>query len=677
MRKPVRYPFVTKCPHLLHGGDYNPEQWLKWKDTVWREDMRLAKLAGINTLTVGIFSWAALEPAEGEYHFDWLDDVMDMLAENGITAVLATPSGARPAWMSKKYPEILRVNRSRSKNLHGERHNHCLSSPVYRGKTAGINTLLAERYRDHPALGLWHVSNEYGGECHCPLCQTRFREWLRKRYKTLSDLNEAWWTSFWSHTYTEWDQIESPSELGDVNLHGLNLSWRRFTSDQFIDFYLCETAPLKKITPDVPCTTNLMGPYMGIDAFKMAKAMDVISWDNYPNWRGTEQDALHEGMHISFNHDMNRSLKDKPFLMMESSPSATNWQSTAKLRRPGVHMLQSLQAIAHGSDSVQYFQFRKGRGASEKFHGAVIDHEGTENTRVFREVADVGARLKTMDRIAGCSTPSGAALIFDWENAWALGDARGFLQQNTAYDRTVIEHYSAFWKQAVSVDIIESTRSFKDYDIVAAPMLYMLRKDDMGVCAAERIAEFVKNGGIFVTTYITGYVNEEDLAFTGGFPGPLKDVLGIWCEEIDSLYPEDRNSFVWQGKSYAVHEFCEIVHLRGAEPLAKYDSDFYAGNAALTVNKYGKGRAYFIAARTYTDFLDDFYHDLVNHSGIRRIIEAPLPAGVTAQVRSDGNMDYIFLMNFSPSSASVDTGFAGNKELAPWETLILERKRNQ
>jgi beta-galactosidase len=349
----------------------------------------------------------------------------------------------------------------------------------------------------------------------------------------------------------------------------------------------------------------------------------------------------------------------------------------AKLRRPGVHILQSLQAIAHGSDSVQYFQFRKGRGASEKFHGAVIDHEGTENTRVFREVADVGARLKTMDHIAGCSTPSGVALIFDWENAWALGDAKGFLQQNTAYDRTIIEHYSSFWKQAVSVDIIESTRSFKDYDIVVAPMLYMLRKDDMGVCAAERIAEFVKNGGCFVTTYITGYVNEDDLAFTGGFPGPLKDVLGIWCEEIDSLYPEDRNSFVWQGKSYTVHEFCEIVHLRGAETLAKYDSDFYAGNSVLTMNKYGKGKAYFIAARTYTDFLDDFYHDLINDSGVKRIIESPLPAGVTAQMRSDGKTDYIFLMNFSPSSVSVDTGFAGNKELAPWKTLILERKRNQ
>jgi beta-galactosidase len=416
---------------------------------------------------------------------------------------------------------------------------------------------------------------------------------------------------------------------------------------------------------------------MGIDAFKLAKVMDVVSWDNYPNWRGTEQDAVWEGMHISFNHDMNRGLKDKPFLMMESAPSATNWQPVAKLRRPGVHMLQSMQAIAHGSDSVQYFQFRKGRGASEKFHGAVVDHEGTENSRVFRDVAEVGARLTTMDRVVGCSTPSGVALIFDWENAWALGDSKGFLQWDTAYDRTVIEHYSAFWKQAVSVDIIESTGSFEGYDIVAAPMLYMLRKDNAGRCVAENIAEFVKNGGVFVTTYITGYVDEEDLAFTGGFPGPLKDVLGIWCEEIDALYPEDRNSFSWNGGNYGVHEFCELIHTRGAETLAKYDSDFYAGSAALTVNNYGKGKAYFIAARTYTDFLDDFYRDLVDRCGIGRVIEGPLPLGVTAQARSDGKTDYVFLMNFSPSAAAVDTGFAGKKELAPWEVLVLEREHTR
>ncbi|MDR0908581.1 MAG: beta-galactosidase, partial [Spirochaetaceae bacterium] len=517
MNKAMRYPpLVSNVPHLLHGGDYNPEQWmvepvetlgLSSVETtipaIWQDDMRLAEGAGINTFTIGMFSWSDLEPVEGEYHFEWLDRVMDLCAEHGITVMLGTPSGARPPWLNKKYPEVLRVNANRVRNLPGFRHNHCLSSPVYREKVQAINTALAERYKGHKALGMWHISNEYGGDCHCPICQERFRDWLKKRYGSLDALNAAWWTHFWSHRYSSWEEIESPSELGDTCVLGLNLAWRRFTSDQYIDFYRWETAPLKKITPDVPCTTNFMGTYLGFDQFALAREMDAVSWDNYPNWRGTEEDAW-EGMRVSFVHDLNRSLKGKPFMMMESSPSATNWQSVSKLRAPGMHALQSLQAVAHGSDSVQYFQFRKGRGGSEMYHGAVVGHEGSERaprTRVYREVAELGARLKTLDGVVGCSTPAEVALVYDWENAWAIDDARGFLQKNTAYDRTVLEHYQAFWAQAVPVDIIDSTCSLDGYRLVVAPMLYMLRGD-----FAERIAAFVRAGGTFVATYISGYV---------------------------------------------------------------------------------------------------------------------------------------------------------------------------
>ena len=267
-------PIAAGFPHLLHGGDYNPEQWIKWKDAIWKEDMRLAKAAHINSLSVGIFSWSMLEPSENEYCFKWLDEIMDMLAENKLVAVLATPSGAKPAWMSKKYPEILRVNSLRQKMLHGERHNHCLSSPVYKEKVHAINTLLVERYKDHPALGVWHISNEYGGECHCPLCQQQFRLYLKKRYGTLDALNEAWWTAFWSHTYTDWEQIESPSPLGEANLNGLHLDWRRFTTEQFVAFYLHETEPMRSLTPDITCTTNLMGTYPGIDYYRLAQVLD-------------------------------------------------------------------------------------------------------------------------------------------------------------------------------------------------------------------------------------------------------------------------------------------------------------------------------------------------------------------------------------------------------------------
>ncbi|MDR2807622.1 MAG: beta-galactosidase [Spirochaetaceae bacterium] len=660
-------PIVAQFPHFLHGGDYNPEQWLKWKDTIWKEDMRLAKLAGINSLSVGIFSWAMLEPAEGEYHFEWLDEVMAMLAENGIVAVLATPSGAKPAWMSKQYPEILRVNTFRQKMLHGDRHNHCLSSPVYREKIHAINTLLASRYKEHPALGVWHISNEYGGECHCPLCQEQFRNYLKKKYGALEALNEAWWTAFWSHTYTDWEQVESPSPLGEANLNGLRLDWRRFTTEQFVDFYRHESEPMRSLTPAVPCTTNLMGTYPGIDYFRLAEVLDVASFDSYPRWTGTEKDR-EVGCRTAFNYDLTRGLKGKPFMLMESCPSATNWQAVTKLRRPNVHELQSLQAVAHGADTVQYFQFRKSRGGPEQFHGAVVDHEGSENTRVFRDVAAVGKRLKTLDALVGSDTPSKVGIIFDWNVRWALDDAKGFLQDKTGYEQTVVDHYRAFWKMGTPVDIIDSTRSFDKYTLLVAPMLFLIRE---GV--AQRIDQFVQNGGIFVATYLTGYVNESALTFLGGFPGPLKETLGLWFEEIDALFPEESNSIEWGGKSYRAFDLCELAHLCGAAALGTYQSDFYAGYPALTVNQRDKGKAYCIAARTGSDLLDDFYRSIVEEAHIKPALEYSLPQGVSAQIRSSDKKDFIFVMNFTDTIKTVNTTGIGSFSLSPFESRIIER----
>ncbi|MBO3734415.1 beta-galactosidase [Glycomyces niveus] len=676
MSKPVRHaPIVKGVPRLLHGGDYNPDQWLRTKDETWKEDMRLARLAGVNTLSVGIFAWAALEPEEGRYEFGWLDEILDLMAENDITAVLATPTGARPGWMSHRYPEVLRVDGDRTRNLHGGRHNHCLTSPVYREKTLAINTALAERYGAHPALGVWHISNEYGGECHCDLCQERFRAHLQEKYGSLDELNEAWWSAFWAKTYSDWSHIESPSThwRGEQDIHGLHLDWMRFTTEQFVDFYLHETAPLKAITPDVPCTTNLMGTYPGIDYYRLAEVLDVVSWDSYPQWSGTGRD-VRTGVEASFHHDLTRSLKGKPFMLMESSPSATNWRPVAKLHRPGVHLLQSLQAVAHGADTVQYFQFRKGRGGSEKFHGAIVDHEGTENTRVFRDVAEVGARLAAMDAVVGTSTPADVALVYDWHNRWALDDMKGLLQGKTDYFGTVVDHYQAFWQQGVPVDVLDGSLvaapgCLDRYKVLVAPMLYMLRP---GV--AEAIDAFVQRGGTFVATYATGYVDENDKTFLGGFPGPLRATLGVWAEEIDALYPDDRNAIAWDGADYEAFGLCELIHAEGADVLGAYGSDFYAGRPALTVNRRGEGKAYFIAARTGADFLDAFYGGLIAETGVERALATALPAGVTAQVRSDGETDHVFVLNCNPAPATVEID-GETLELAAHGNAVFERPR--
>jgi len=650
-----RYPPINdKYPHLLHGGDYNPDQ---WPEAVWEEDMRLMKLAHCNTMSVGIFSWTRLEPAEGQYDFGWLDRVMNLLAENGAYAVLATPSGARPAWLAANYPEVLRVRPDRGRNLFGRRHNHCFTSPVYREKTRAINYKLAERYRDHPALLVWHLSNEYSGECHCALCRDAFRRWLQDKYGTLDAVNHAWWTAFWSHTFTTWEQIEPPSPIGETSVHGLNLDWKRFVTDQTVDFMRNEIAPLRELTPDVPVTTNMMGSYPGLNYWKFAPHLDVIAWDSYPTWHRGDDVAL--AADVAFLHDLNRSLKGgKPFMLMESVPSATNWMPAAKLKRPGMHALSSLQAVAHGSDTVQYFQWRKSRGSAEKFHGAVVDHVGHEGTRVFRDVADVGEKLAKLDAVVGTTVRPDVAIVYDWENVWAMNDAQGPRQGDKGCLGDCKDHYRPLWRRGIPVDIIDMEQDLETYKLVVAPMLYMVRP---GV--AERIASFVQAGGTFVATYWSGIVDENDLVFLGGFPGPLREVLGIWAEEIDALYEGDANAVVpvagndlGLGGPYVARELCDLIHAEHAEVLATYGGDFYAGRPALTVNQFGQGQAYYVASRNDERFLDDFYGALDARLGLLHSLPAALPAGVSAQMRSDGAHRYRFVMSFRAEAVPVDLG---------------------
>lgn len=649
-------PISSKAPVMLHGADYNPEQWLKYPE-ILREDIRLMKLANCNVMSVGIFSWVSLEPEEGVFTFDWLDSVLDSFAENGIYAFLATPSGARPAWMSEKYPEVLRVERNRVHNLHGFRHNHCFTSPVYREKTAILNAKLAERYSQHPAVIGWHISNEFGGECHCDLCQNAFRDWLKVKYNnSLDEVNHAWWATFWSHTYTSWTQIESPAPHGETQVHGLNLDWRRFVSERTIDFCQHEINTVRPYNPALPITTN-MHMIDGIDYRELAKILDVVSWDAYPEWHYTEDDddarlAAWTAMH----YDLMRSFKKKPFLLMESTPSLTNWQSVSKLKRPGMHKLSSLQAVAHGSDSVQYFQWRKSRGSSEKFHGAVVDHSGHSETRVFKDVTEVGKTLAGMTEVVGTSTPVKTAIIFDWDNRWAIKDAQGIRNSGLRYEETVLQHYRALWELGIPVDMIGSGDDLSAYKLVIAPMLYLISEEN-----GKRIEKFVEQGGTFLATYWSGVVNETDLCHLGGFPGPLRRTLGIWAEETEGLHSRDLNGVVMQASNalnlsgdYDAHEIAELIHLEGAEALGTYRSDFYAGRPALTVNRFGEGNAYHLATRVKdASFYVELYAAITAKAGITRALDSELPTGVTAQLRTDGESDYIFVQNYSGSPQAV------------------------
>ncbi|MFK7691863.1 beta-galactosidase [Paenibacillus sp. HJGM_3] len=681
-----RKPLFPKLPRLLHGADYNPEQWMHMPD-IWDEDMRLMRLAKTNVMAIGMFSWSSLEPREGQFEFGWLDETMDKMYRNGVYTILATPSGARPPWLAKKYPEVLRVRPERVRNLFGTRHNHCYTSPVYREKVRIINTLLAERYQDHPGLLLWHISNEYGGECHCGLCQNAFRLWLQNKYgNDLDRLNKAWYTTFWSHTYSDWEEIESPSPIGEFKLQGLQLDWKRFVTDQSTDFMIREIEPLKRLAPDIPVTTNFMSMCI-INYERMAEHVDLVSWDSYPRWHDRGPD-WHTACRTAFVHDRYRSLKDgQPFLLMESTPSMTNWQEVAKLKRPGMHALSSIQAVAHGSDSVQYFQWRKSRGASEKLHGAVVDHSGHEHTRVFRDVAEVGACLERLETIAGTFVPAEIALIYDIENGWAVEGAEGPRKPNLSYEQEVLRHYEPFWKLGIPADVLPMDRPLDGYKLVVAPMLYMVKPG-----TAERLESFVRSGGTLVLTYWSGIVDENDLVFLGGFPGPLRRLTGVWAEELDALYPEDRNSIGmkgpgWEGLTgtYSVSLMCDLIHAETAEVIAEYKEDFYQGYPALTVNRIGEGEVYYIAARAEPAFQDDFYGKLAARCGIKRSVRAEWAEGVNAHVRTDGVRDYIFLHNFTDQEQPVafkeplrdleGTPAGDSAILPPYGYQILTRER--
>ncbi len=674
---PKRFaPIVPRFPHMLHGADYNPDQWLD-RPEILDADTALMEKAGCNAFSIGIFAWVHLEPEEGRYTFEWLDDVLGRLAKKGWNGVLATPSGAKPQWMSVKYPEIKRVGRDGRRALHAGRHDHCLTSPIYRRKVQEINTLLAERYAKHPALAGWHISNEYSGDCYCELCLAAFRDWLRARYGSLDAINRAYWSGFWSQAFTAWEQVE-PRE---TPLDGLRLDWLRFVTHQTVDFMKHEIAPLRRLTPDKPVTTNMMGTFYGLDYWRFSEVCDRMAWDAYLFFH--DDNAWRVAVGAGFTHDMYRAMKGGlPFLLMESTPSTTNWYQTPTIKKPGQHRQEMLLAIGHGADATMYFQWRKGRGGFEKFHGAVVDHEGSDRTRVFQDVAAHGATLKKLDAIVGTSVKPEVAVIFDWEVRWALTTSEGPRQSpgwsgwapfDKEYNDTAVDHYRAFWKLGIPVDVIESTRPLDGYKLVVAPMLFMLKP---GV--AERLRAFVHNGGTLVLTYLSGIVNETNLCFQGGWPGAgLRELAGVWAEELDSIAADSPQRLVARpGNSiglsgeFPVKTYCDRIRAETAEVLATYGTDFYAGQPALTLNRFGQGRCYYLAARPADDTLNDaLLRSLVGRIGLSRALDVDLPEGTSVQLRAGGGQEFLFLHNYRRTPQAIDLRASRLRDLETGEML--------
>lgn len=641
---------MTQFQTILFGGDYNPEQWPK---EIWQEDMRLFDLAHINSTTINVFSWATIQPSENEYDFEQLDEIVNMLVERDYKIVFATSTAALPAWLCRRYPEVTRTDFEGRHHYFSHRHNACPNSPVFQYYAKKLAGKLAERYGHLDNVVCWHISNEYGGECYCDNCAKAFRVWLKAKYGTIEAVNKAWNMQFWGHMLYDWDEIVLPNVLGEAigtektAFAGLSLDYRRFMSDSILQNFKDERDAIREFDSKTPVTTNLMGTYKPLDYFKFAKEMDIVSWDNYPAYNTPAS-------FTAMTHDLMRGLKaGQPFMLMEQTPSQQNWQPYNSLKKPGQMRSMSYQAMAHGADTVQFFQLRRSVGGCEKFHGAVIDHVGHEHTRVFREVSQLGAELARLgDQFLGARTPAKVGIIFDWPNYWGLEYASG-PTTDLKYVDQIHHYYKELYRRQIDVDMVSLEQDFSQYDLLIAPCLYMVNQEQ-----TRKIENFVRKGGHFVTTMMSGIVDETDNVHLGGYPGPLKDVLGIWVEEFDALPPEYRENVQFKsGERAKAQLLCDVIHLNDAQALAYYDSqEFYNSYPVVTQNHFENGNAYYVGTMLDEVGLSALFDSILRTLGIESRV---LPDGLELKTRRKGDKTYQFLINHTAQTIPCDLALTG------------------
>ncbi|MER5619867.1 beta-galactosidase [Streptosporangium sp. NPDC002544] len=661
---------------LCYGGDYNPEQ---WPEEVWKEDVELMRRAGVNLVSVGVFSWARLEPTPGAYDFGWLDHVLDLLHEGGVGVNLATPTASPPPWFGLAHPDALTVTPGGTRLTHGSRDTYCVHSPAYRAACAGIARTLAERYRDHPALAMWHVHNEYGTTCHCDHAADAFRIWLRARHGTLEALNDAWTTSFWSQHYSAWEQITPPRATQYLPNPAQVLDFRRFVSDAMLDHFREQKAVLRELTPDVPVTTNfVLGDWVPVNQRHWAAEVDLVAIDHYPSadppaetafaadlargWASTPthgsasdpahgsagpthssaddpvhgsagptHDSASDLAHGSASHPAlssagptrdsaddpaHRPATGKPWLLMEQAVvTYTGPRMLAK--RPGEITRLSLSHIARGSRGAMFFQWRASRGGAELWHAGMVPHAGPDS-RIFREICDLGALLPTLEDACAAPVEAGAAILWDVEANWAL-QAPGLPSTELNYTEAVRQAHRVLYRHGVTADLVHPSADLSAYPLVLVPSLYLICDAD-----AENLRRYVAGGGTLVVSYLSGVADEHARVRLGGYPGALRDLLGIRVEEFHPLPPEvaltlsapdvlvpriasPQGGTTFPGDRPETGTFwSEHVHLEGAEALAVYTGPHalgtpLSGRPAITRHPYGSGTALYISTRLSDD----------------------------------------------------------------------------
>ncbi|WP_020667317.1 beta-galactosidase [Amycolatopsis nigrescens] len=622
------------------GADYNPEQ---WPEDVWPEDIELMKRAGVSMVTLGIFSWANVEPRPGEYDFGWFDRAMDLLAGADIGVCLATMTASPPPWLARLHPGTLPERADGTVLWPGARQHFCPSSPAYREHAGRLVRQLVTRYREHPALALWHIGNEYG--CHVPMCYCAtsaeaFRTWLNERYGSVEALNEAWSTAFWSQRYSDFAEVFPPRTAPTFPNPAQQLDFRRFSSDALLECFLMEKEIIRELTPAVPVTTNFVGAWHRVDNAAWAGHQDVISYDSYP-----DPHDEHSHIEAAFTYDLMRSLGGgKPWLLLEQAPSAVNWRPRNAAKAPGQMRLWSHQAVARGADAVMFFQWRQSQGGAERFHSAMVSHGGADN-RVFREVAELGAELAGLGGVLGSGMEAETALLMDWPNGWAL-ESNAHPVADLTLREANLSHYRPLWEAGVSADVVPPSADLSRYRLLVVPNLYLVETE-----VAERLVEYVRGGGQLVMSFFSGIVDGCDRVHLGGYPAPFRELLGLTVEEFCPL-PEG-GTIGLSGGSGTI--WSEWINTEGAEVLQTFAEGELAGRPAVTRHRFGDGVAYYLGTRPDPASMAAILAMACEAAGVEPALPGA-PAGVEATVRhsADGTR-WLFLLNHNDFELTVRT----------------------